>query len=115
MKTKLAILVAIALNGWSFLSFAQDSPPLASTQASDSSSAPQSTVPAATTAADEPGTAAQGTEPAAEKQAEKSATQDSVQVAAAETSDGGGTSPEVGSINIPEAPLTDVISTLARQ
>ena len=29
--------------------------------------------------------------------------------------DGGGTSPEVGSINIPEAPLTDVISTLARQ
>lgn len=117
MKTKLAILALVALKLVGFDCRAEENaapaapPPAgtAKTEAAPGSVNAPSRAPVQLAAAEtSPTQVSAGESKAAEKPESKPA-------AATDVSAGTNTSAEVGTINIPEAPLTDVISTLARQ
>jgi len=113
MKIKLAILVVVVLHAWSFAGFAQDT---SSPTAGDNTLQPNATPPAPVLAQSPAGAAVQPAEAAGQKPADiTEKPPGAVLTTAADAASGSGASQEAGTINIPEAPLTDVVSTLARQ
>src|SRR6185369_12595790 len=113
MKIKLAILVVVVLHAWSFAGFAQDN---SLPTAGDNTLQPNATPPAQVLAQSPAGAATQPAEAAGQKPADiAEKPPGAVLTAAADAVSGSGSSHEAGTINIPEAPLTDVVSTLARQ
>ena len=113
MKIKLAILVVVVLHAWSFAGFAQDN---SLPTAGDNTLQPNATPPAQVLAQSPAGAATQPAEAAGQKPADiAEKPPGAVLTAAADAVSGSGSSQEAGTINIPEAPLTDVVSTLARQ
>jgi len=105
MKIKLAILIVVVLHAWSFAGFGQDiaSPPAAGATLQSSTTPPAPAGAPAPTGVPIP--PAEGGVPGVA----------AVPTAAADAVVGLASSQEAGTINIPEAPLTDVVSTLARQ
>jgi hypothetical protein len=113
MKIKLAILVVVVLHAWRFAGFAQDN---SSPAQGDKTLQPNATPSSPALAQSAAGASVQLAEAAGQKSADKvEKASGAVSIAAADGAGGSGSSQEAGTINIPEAPLTDVVSTLARQ
>jgi type II secretory pathway component GspD/PulD (secretin) len=114
MKIQIAMVIAILFNGWNTVSFAQDTIPAAGEQASQAADNSLASRTPADARPDERASS-QSAEPLAVKPGPRSDGESAVQLASTEVASSAVANQEAGSINIPEAPLADVISTLARQ